>query len=344
MAQYKVLQDIEAEDKLVGPLSLRQFIYAIIVIAIIFIGYQLGRVNFLLALPFLPPLVFFSLLAAPIGRTQSSEVWLLAKFRYWILPRKRIWDQFGQQELVKITVPKKQEEHLTKEFGKEEAESRLKALANTLDTRGWAVKNVTTEMFQRSASFSNNQSDDRLINIDSIPKDAAESTPSTSDVLDPTANPVAAKLDTMISVSDSTHRQQLMAKMQALAAQDRANQQQQNTAQQAPQPQQPQAPQAQQPQQAMQAPAANQQIVQPQPTMNTEREIPTNQPIITHSKPSPAAIPTQPPQNKPQAAMTTPANTDILKDVKQDGRTSLEVKHDDSEKSDSDDEVVISLH
>ena len=28
MATYKVIQDIEAEDKLVGPLTLRQFIYA----------------------------------------------------------------------------------------------------------------------------------------------------------------------------------------------------------------------------------------------------------------------------------------------------------------------------
>ena len=28
MATYKVIQDIEAEDKLVGPLTLKQFIYA----------------------------------------------------------------------------------------------------------------------------------------------------------------------------------------------------------------------------------------------------------------------------------------------------------------------------
>ena len=27
MATYKVIQDIEAEDKLVGPLTLRQFVY-----------------------------------------------------------------------------------------------------------------------------------------------------------------------------------------------------------------------------------------------------------------------------------------------------------------------------
>jgi hypothetical protein len=32
MATYKVIQDIEAEDKLVGPLSLKQFIFALIAI------------------------------------------------------------------------------------------------------------------------------------------------------------------------------------------------------------------------------------------------------------------------------------------------------------------------
>ena len=32
MATYKVIQDIEAEDKLVGPFSLRQFIYACIAV------------------------------------------------------------------------------------------------------------------------------------------------------------------------------------------------------------------------------------------------------------------------------------------------------------------------
>ena len=30
MSTYKVLQDIEAEDKLIGPLTLRQFIYALV--------------------------------------------------------------------------------------------------------------------------------------------------------------------------------------------------------------------------------------------------------------------------------------------------------------------------
>ena len=55
MATYKVIQDIEAEDKLVGPLTLRQFIYAgvsAVALYICFLAYT-GHATFLLAV-FLP--------------------------------------------------------------------------------------------------------------------------------------------------------------------------------------------------------------------------------------------------------------------------------------------------
>ena len=105
MATYKVIQDIEAEDKLLGPLSLRQFIYAVIVIVLGFVAFTLGQIQFLLVLPFIPPIMFFGLLAAPFGQDQSSEVWLLAKIRFMFKPRRRVWDQSGLSELVTVTAP-----------------------------------------------------------------------------------------------------------------------------------------------------------------------------------------------------------------------------------------------
>ena len=86
MATYKVIQDIEAEDKLLGPLTLKQFIYAIIVVVAGFIAFKLGTVKWYLALPFLPPMAFFGILAAPLGRDQPTEVWVLAKIRYFFKP------------------------------------------------------------------------------------------------------------------------------------------------------------------------------------------------------------------------------------------------------------------
>jgi hypothetical protein len=45
MATYKVLQDIEAEDKLLGPLTLKQFIFAAVAIAIGFVEFKLITVG-----------------------------------------------------------------------------------------------------------------------------------------------------------------------------------------------------------------------------------------------------------------------------------------------------------
>ncbi len=213
MATYKVLQDIEAEDKLIGPLSLRQFIYAIMVIVILFVAWQMARIQIFLGLPLLIPALFFGLLAAPLGAYQSSEIWLLGKIRFFIKPRRRIWDQSGIKQLVTITVPKKIEHQLTNNLSQVEVKSRLKALANTIDSRGWAIKNVNENLFAQP-SYINNQTTDRLIDISSLPQEVASyDVSATEDILDEQNNPTAQHLDQMISTSTKTRRQDLLANM-----------------------------------------------------------------------------------------------------------------------------------
>src|ERR1035438_1720650 len=146
MAIYKVLQDIEAEDKLVGPFSLRQFIYAAIAVVCGFLAFKLVTVNLFLITPFVPVVVFFVVLAAPFGHDQPSEVWLLARVRFFLKPHKRIWDQTGAISLVTITVPKVIVRNLTNGLSQTEVSSRLHALANTIDSRGWAIKNVNVNL------------------------------------------------------------------------------------------------------------------------------------------------------------------------------------------------------
>lgn len=220
MATYKILQDIEAEDKLLGPLSLRQFIYAVIVVVLGFVGFKLGTVHPLLVIPFLPPLVFFALLAAPFGRDQSSEVWLLAKIKYFIFPRNRIWNQDGIQHLVTITAPKVVEKPAIKDFDKVEATSRLKALAATMDTRGWVVKNLNTPGYNAGGQ----QSADRLLDIQSAPQDDLVSVKPSEDVLDTTGTPLAQTMGTMQAQNQQVHRQAILQKMQTLAAQQKSAQ------------------------------------------------------------------------------------------------------------------------
>ena len=107
MATYKVIQDVEAEDKLVGPLSLRQFIYAGIAALCIYLTVlSTTKHAGFMAIFFVPIALFTGFFAFPWGRDQPTEIWALAKIRFMLKPRKRIWDQTGVKELVTITVPK----------------------------------------------------------------------------------------------------------------------------------------------------------------------------------------------------------------------------------------------
>jgi len=223
MATYKVIQDIEAEDKLLGPLSLRQFIYAIIMLAIGFIAFTLAQINLLLGVPLLLPMGLFGLLAAPFGRDQSSEVWLLAKIRFAFKPRRRIWDQTGIKDYVTITVPKKIERHLTDGLDQTQVKSRLRALAETLDSRGWAIKNVSANTYAvpgfvtSYAGVAQQDNSDRLVAASTLPAAVGIASDVTidDDILDERNNPTAQKLDSLITQSEQARRQSLIQTMQA---------------------------------------------------------------------------------------------------------------------------------
>src|SRR6185437_12722766 len=134
MATYKVIQDIEAEDKLVGPLTLRQFIYAGIAALSGYLGFLFATKGaaFMLAL-FVPVVFVCGFFAFPWGRDQPTEIWALAKIRFMLKPRRRIWDQGGVRDLVTITAPKVVEIVRTNGLNQDEVHSRLQALADTID-------------------------------------------------------------------------------------------------------------------------------------------------------------------------------------------------------------------
>ncbi len=210
MATYKLIQDIEAEDHILGPLSLRQFIFALVAVFLFYINFVLltKGAAFLLII-FLPPALFCGFFAVPFGRDQPTEIWALAKLRFWFKPRQRVWNQSGVKELVTITAPKKVERILTNGLDQTEVKSRLSALANTIDSRGWAIKNVDYNAF---AVFP--QSSDRLIDISAMPQTApATEAYAADDIMDATNSPIARQFDTMITQASQAHRQQLMAQL-----------------------------------------------------------------------------------------------------------------------------------
>jgi hypothetical protein len=216
MATYKVLQDIEAEDKLLGPLTFRQFIYAGICILLLYLAFLVTSKGFVVvSIFFVPPAFLFGFLAFPWRGEQPTEVWALAKVRFYVKPRKRIWNQSGIKELVTITVPKKLERNYTNGLSQGEVKSRLKALADTIDSRGWAIKNVNVGMYPQGVMATGDPSSDRLIGIGSLPQPVTADTQGTEDMLDLQNNRVAQQFDSMIAASAKAHRQQIEQRLQS---------------------------------------------------------------------------------------------------------------------------------
>lgn len=215
MATYKVIQDIEAEDHILGPLTLRQFIFALIAVFFFYMSFLFFTKGVVfLDIISLPPALFFGFFAVPFGRDQPTEIWALAKLRFFLKPRRRIWDQSGVKELVTITVPKRIERQLTDGLTQYEVQSRLKALANTLDTRGWSVKN---SLIPQTVTPSSNNDSDRLLGLDSF--SSTDSSLDQADVMDDESSQMAQQFAHMIDESSRSRHQQLVSQMNSSAQQ-----------------------------------------------------------------------------------------------------------------------------
>lgn len=140
MAQYKVPQDVEAEDKLLGPFTFRQFIYLLIAAAGIAGAWGLLQIFPLLALIPLPFVFFFGILALPIRKDQPMEVYLAAVLSFYLKPNRRIWTAGQRESTIKIIAPKKVEKSRVRNISEDEASHRLSFLANIVDTEGYAIR------------------------------------------------------------------------------------------------------------------------------------------------------------------------------------------------------------
>lgn len=220
MATYKVPQDVEAEDKLLGPLTLKQFIYAIIVFLGLWLTIVFARnpvTLFLIPIPLLPALFFaFMIFLGIKNPAQTAESYLAAIVRFYFKPHKRIWNQDGVIEPVQITAPPKPLHQYTDNLSQAEVRSRLSRLSSLMDSRGWAAKDVR---FQPNIvlPMQPGDEDDRLISISQLPQtQLVEPTDvhASDDVMDEQASPVAQHFDAMLIEQQQTARDQAIAHMQ----------------------------------------------------------------------------------------------------------------------------------
>lgn len=140
MAQYKVPQDVEADDKLIGPFSFRQFVYLMITAGLGGLAFLLFRIFPLLVIIPIPFMIFFLILASPFKKDQPMETYLSAIVSFYLKPRTRIWEPGQGETTIIITAPKRADEVRTKGLSEEEASHRLSFLADIVDTEGYSIK------------------------------------------------------------------------------------------------------------------------------------------------------------------------------------------------------------
>jgi len=145
MAVYKVPQDVEADDKLLGPFSFRQFIYLVVVAMALGIAWALSRLFIPLAIIPLPVIIFFGALALPLRKDQPMEIFMAAMVSFYLKPRRRLWDPDGIDSFIEITAPKTIEYMRTKDLTTSEAERRFTYLADIVDSQGWAVRGADVQ-------------------------------------------------------------------------------------------------------------------------------------------------------------------------------------------------------
>jgi hypothetical protein len=315
MATYKVPQDVEADDKLIGPFSFRQFIYLIVVALAIALAWGLAQLFIGLAIIPLPVILLFGALALPLRKDQPMEIYLAAIISYYLKPHKRLWDPDGVESLIEITVPKVVEVQRSKNITQADAEQRFSYLAGIVDSGGWAIRGTGAQ-----ASPSTTINNDVYLEAQSA-----------EDVLD-SNNSVAQTFNSMMSKETDRVRQEAIDRMHNPAP--------------VAAPIQPQAVQNPASMYSVPTPTATP-VYNPYPTNIQQTVIqPMNDPSHMTSQPAPAPVPTP----APQTATTTsdkPVSADII-NLANNSDVSIETLASEAHRlqekeNDMSEEVVISL-
>ncbi|MEX0749015.1 MAG: PrgI family protein [Candidatus Saccharimonadales bacterium] len=209
MAVYKVPQDVEAEDKLLGPLTFKQFIFLLIAGGAAMFAWLLFTIQPVLAIIPLPIILIFGGLAVFRREDQPVERYLLSFFNYTLRPRVRLWSTEGYYDHLVITAPKTMATPALKQ-DVSQVHGQLEKLAQIVDTRGWSVKQPNITLPNQVG-----QGDDRLFlpQVEAPPEEVQES----DDIMDD-ANPEVVQLDSILQQEAERQRQALLERVKQQAS------------------------------------------------------------------------------------------------------------------------------
>lgn len=141
--QFKVPQNVQREDTIVGPLTLRQLIICAIGFTIAY-GIYVALANLYLWLTWLPPVAIVVLITLAFAFLRPLDLsftrYVLLFIEFSLLPKKRIWIK-SSGEVIKPTVTRKEEKKKGEEQGAiVDKQKKLKDLEKFLESQ----KNVET--------------------------------------------------------------------------------------------------------------------------------------------------------------------------------------------------------
>ena len=199
MAVYKVPQDVEADDKLLGPFSFKQFIFLIIAVGMVALAWGLFSVLPPLAIIPVPIALFFGALALPLRKDQPIEVYLAAVISFILKPKQRLWRADGIERMVEVIAPRIEEKQYSKGYDQAEVNRRLSYLATLVDTHGWSVRGVSNPNSSVGGS--------------SMQADWYNEAQTAQDPLDPSSK-TARAFETLIERADEKRHDDIVQQMQ----------------------------------------------------------------------------------------------------------------------------------
>lgn len=152
--QYKVPQNVEREDRIVGPLTLKQLIICTVGFGIAYSAYvYLGKKGYGLEVTLIPVLPT-ALITVAIAFVRINDIpftkWVLLLIEFWFNRQKRVWVK-GADTIRIVDIPKKlntKKNAATK--NKEEAAENIHRLVKILDSPDFGHINKKEEKIDKT--------------------------------------------------------------------------------------------------------------------------------------------------------------------------------------------------
>jgi hypothetical protein len=211
VGQYKVPQNVEAEDHILGPLTFRQFIYALIGFFWAAACFGLFRgVPVLMAVLGFPVSMLFFLLAFFRRDGQDFEQLLIAMVGFFAASHQRLWVKEEIAETFHIK-PTPVAAEVTQR-NPEVVRSELEKLTTLIDSRGWNMPPDVQPATDPTA-LPSTAHEDRIVAPPPPTPHAPSEVSAKDDIFDMKHSPLAQNLAQLLNEAADDVREEAMSQM-----------------------------------------------------------------------------------------------------------------------------------